>query len=43
MRSYEDADGKKQTALNIVQTKIDVMKRATPMDADSAEAQAMGN
>jgi hypothetical protein len=27
MRVYDDADGKKQTALNIVQTKLEVLKR----------------
>lgn len=27
MRAYEDADGKKQTSLNIVQTKLEVLKR----------------
>ena len=30
MRTYDDADGKKQTALNLVQTKIEVLKRPTP-------------
>lgn len=27
MRVFDDADGKKQTALNIVQTKLEVLKR----------------
>lgn len=27
MRVYEDADGKKQSALSLVQTKLDVLKR----------------
>ena len=27
MRVYEDADGKKQSALNLIQTKLDVLKR----------------
>ena len=37
MRTYDDAEGKKQTALSLVQTKIEVLKRPAPTEADSAE------
>lgn len=36
MRSYDDAEGKKQTALNLVQTKVEVLKRPQPKEADSS-------
>ncbi|KIW20393.1 hypothetical protein PV08_00968 [Exophiala spinifera] len=35
MRTYNDADGKKQTALNLVQTKVDVLKRPYPKEGES--------
>lgn len=36
MRTYEDADGKKQSSLNLVQTKLEVLKRPTPRDDDGS-------
>lgn len=30
MRTYEDAEGKKQSALSLVQTKVEVLKRPQP-------------
>lgn len=41
MRTYDDSDGKKQTSLNIVQTKIEVMKRPQPKE-DGSEQGAFG-
>ncbi|KAK6368263.1 uncharacterized protein PV06_09448 [Exophiala oligosperma] len=35
MRTYNDADGKKQSALNLVQTKVDVLKRPYPKEGES--------
>lgn len=43
MRTYDDAEGKKQSSLSLVQTKIEVLKRSPPTDADSAGAVAAGN
>jgi single-stranded DNA-binding protein len=43
MRTYDDAEGKKQSSLSLVQTKIEVLKRPAPTDADNAEAVAVGN
>jgi single-stranded DNA-binding protein len=43
MRTYDDAEGKKQSSLNLVQTKIEVLKRPTPTEANNAEAAAVGN
>lgn len=40
MRTFDDMDGKKQTALSLVQTRIEVLKRPTPTEADNAEAVA---
>ncbi|KAJ9497117.1 ssDNA-binding protein, mitochondrial [Exophiala xenobiotica] len=34
MRIYEDADGKKQSALSLVQTKLDVLKRSQSKEDD---------
>ena len=36
MRTYEDGDGKKQSSLSLVQTKVEVLKR--PQPAQTAEA-----
>lgn len=38
MRTYNDADGKKQSALNLVQTKVDVLKRPYPKEGDSDDS-----
>lgn len=43
MRTYDDAEGKKQSSLSLVQTKIEVLKRPTPTEANKAEAAAVGN
>lgn len=43
MRTYDDADGKKQSSLSLVQTKIEVLKRPAPTEADNVEAAAIGN
>ena len=43
MRTYEDAEGKKQSSLSLVQTKIEVLKRPSPTEAGKAEAAAVGN
>ena len=43
MRTYDDAEGKKQSSLSLVQTKIEVLKRPAPTGADNAEAAAVGN
>ena len=42
MRTYEDAEGKKQSALSVVQTKIEVLKRPQPSTEDAAEGGALG-
>jgi len=36
MRNYEDADGKKQSALSLVQTKVEVLKRPVPKEEEAA-------
>ena len=36
MRTYDDADGKKQSALSLVQTKVEVLKRPQPKEEDLA-------
>ncbi|EXJ91338.1 hypothetical protein A1O1_04450 [Capronia coronata CBS 617.96] len=36
MRTYEDADGKKQTSLNLVQTRLEVLKRPQPREDDGS-------
>jgi single-stranded DNA-binding protein len=43
MRTYDDAEGKKQSSLSLVQTKIEVLKRPSPTEAGKAEAVAVGN
>lgn len=42
MRVFDDADGKKQSQLSLVQTKIEVLKRPQPRDEDAAEGSASG-
>ncbi|KAK5953730.1 ssDNA-binding protein, mitochondrial [Knufia fluminis] len=42
MRTYDDADGKKQSALSLVQTKVEVLKRPQPSTEDNAEGGALG-
>lgn len=37
MRTYDDADGKKQSALSVVQTKVEVLKRPQPRTEDAAD------
>lgn len=39
MRTYDDADGKKQSGLSLVQTKLEVLKRPTHSE-DSATTTA---
>lgn len=34
MKTYEDAEGRKQSSLNIVQTKLDVLKRPQPAEGE---------
>lgn len=41
MRTYEDSDGKKQTSLNLIQTKLEVLKRPQPRD-DEGSSDAHG-
>ena len=36
MRTYDDKEGNKQSALSLVQTKIEVLKRPAPSDANVA-------
>lgn len=43
MRTYEDAEGKKQSALSLVQTKVEVLKRPQPKEEDTADAVAGGH
>jgi len=40
MRMYEDAEGKKQSALSLVQTKVEVLKRPQPKEGDAADVVA---
>jgi len=42
MRTYEDADGKKQSSLGLVQTKVEVLKRPQPSTENAAEGGALG-
>lgn len=42
MRTYDDAEGKKQSNLSIVQTKVEVLKRPQPKEEDVAESSAFG-
>ena len=37
MRTYNDKEGQTQSALSLVQTKIEVLKRPTPKTEDTAE------
>jgi hypothetical protein len=34
MRSYEDTEGKKQSQLSLVQTRMEVLKRPTPVESE---------
>jgi hypothetical protein len=43
MRTYDDAEGKKQSALSLVQTKLEVLKRPAPIEADNAYAVPVSN
>lgn len=36
---YEDSEGKKQSSLNIVQTKIEVLKRPLPKEEEAIESE----
>ncbi|KAH0846482.1 hypothetical protein AYO21_11234 [Fonsecaea monophora] len=36
MRTYEDSDGKKQSSLSLVQTKVEVLKRPQPKEEEIA-------
>lgn len=35
MKPYEDSEGKKQTSLNLISTKLEVLKRSQPADTAS--------
>ncbi|KAJ9612151.1 ssDNA-binding protein, mitochondrial [Cladophialophora chaetospira] len=35
MRTYDDADGKKQSSLSLVQTKVEVLKRPQPKEEEA--------
>ncbi|KIW27210.1 uncharacterized protein PV07_06969 [Cladophialophora immunda] len=35
MRTYEDSDGKKQSSLSLVQTKVEVLKRPQPKEEET--------
>ena len=39
MRTYDDAEGKKQSALSLVQTRIEVLKRPAPAPTEEVNAQ----
>jgi single-stranded DNA-binding protein len=36
MKTYEDGEGRKQTQLNLVQTKVEVLKRPNPVAGEAA-------
>ncbi|KAF7514385.1 hypothetical protein GJ744_000155 [Endocarpon pusillum] len=36
MRSYEDSEGRKQSQLSLVQTKVEVLKRPSPVASEAA-------
>lgn len=36
MKTYEDAEGKKQSSLSLVQTKVEVLKRPQPTGEEAA-------
>lgn len=38
MKTFTDREGKQQSALNIVQTKIDVLKRPRPKEGEEGAA-----
>jgi len=38
MRTYDDAEGKKQSSLSLVQTRVEVLKRPQPKDEDATSA-----
>jgi single-stranded DNA-binding protein len=38
MKTYEDADGKKQSSLSLVQTKVEVLKRPQSTGEEAAAA-----
>ena len=42
MRTYDAADGKKQSSLSLVQTKIEVLKRPAPAEVENTEAAPVG-
>jgi hypothetical protein len=42
MRTYDAADGKKQSSLSLVQTKIEVLKRPAPVEVQNIEAPPVG-
>jgi len=42
MRTYDDADGKKQSSLSLVQTKVEVLKRPQQHTENAAEGGALG-
>jgi single-stranded DNA-binding protein len=35
MRSYEDSEGRKQSQLSLVQTKVEVLKRPSPVASET--------
>lgn len=39
MRTYEDSDGKKQSSLSLVQTKVEVLKRPQPRDEEAGASE----
>jgi single-stranded DNA-binding protein len=43
MRTYDDAAGKKHSSLSLVQTKLEVLKRPAPAEAQNAEAPLAGH
>lgn len=42
MRTYEDADGKKQSALSLVQTRVEVLKRPQAKEEEIVAEAASG-
>jgi single-stranded DNA-binding protein len=40
MRTYDDAEGKKQSSLSLVQTKVEVLKRPQPKEEELVEQSA---
>lgn len=37
MRSYEDSEGRKQSQLSLVQTKVEVLKRPSPAAGEGSQ------